>query len=488
MKILNVTSEVEPFVKTGGLADVTGSLPGALHELGHDVRVVLPYYSAIDRERFPSERVVDELVLAFPDRPLTARVYESIDRRHSVPVYLIECDELYARSGIYNEWGHDYPDNALRFAGLSLAALYLVRALDWTPDILHCHDWHASLVPTYLRTLPHLRDDPALRGVRTLFTIHNLRHQGRYASDMLPRLGLPWEVFHPEGLEFHGDINLLKGALIHSDRITTVSPRYAQEIQTEEFGCGLEGVLRNRAADLFGIMNGIDDKLWNPETDPELPARYSSADMSGKEACREGLRARFGLDHDGSPLAGLVARMDPQKGLDLVLEGMPSIIGMGIQFVLLGSGAPEFERAFLDLAQRYPGRIGIQIGYNNALAHLIEAGADMFFMPSRFEPAGLNQLYSMRYGTLPVVRRTGGLADSVTDADEKSIAAGTATGFHFVEYKTEAFVAAVARAVHTFREERETWTGMMKAAMRRDSNWERAAKQYETIMSDMLDG
>lgn len=489
MKILMVASEAVPLVKTGGLGDVIGALPGRLAALGHDVRVILPFYSAIDVRRFPCEPVLDSLWVDLPAGAREMSVWRTTGPGVEVPTYLVKDDDFFCRHGIYEEDGEDYPDNPLRYGYFCLAAFWTMKGLDWFPDVVHCHDWQASLVPTYLNTLDILTQDEAFSGIRTLLTIHNLAYQGVCPVHMLPLLGLKWSMLNPTELEFFGRLNLLKSGLVYADMLSTVSPRYAMEIQTAEFGCGLEGVLRHRARQLRGILNGIDDQTWNPEGDPFLAAHYSADDLSGKAACKRALQEDFGLEPDPRrPLVGIVSRIVEQKGLNLIAAGIYEMLETGIQFVMLGKGAAKYERYFQRLAADHPEQVGVAIGYSEPEAHRVEAGCDIFLMPSRFEPCGLNQFYSMRYGTVPIVHRVGGLADSVIDATPALIDEGISTGFVFDRYLPEELLAKVRQAIAMYRDDPESWRKLMLNGMRRDFSWNRSALEYDETMRRMTSG
>ncbi len=487
MKILCVASEAAPYVKTGGLADVMGALPAALRDLGHDVRVVLPFYKAMDAKRHTPRLILDRIEVWLPAGNRSVSVWQVANSHKDLPVYLIKNESLFGRPSLYDERGREYSDNPLRFSYFCLSVFWLMKALRWFPDVLHCHDWQAAMVPVYLRNLEVLRLDPDFSDCRTLLTIHNLAYQGVYSSDFLSALGLPWELFTPTTMEYWGKLNLLKGGLVFADALSTVSRRYAKEIQTTEFGCGLDGVLRQRSADLHGIMNGIDVSVWNPETDPHLPARYSVADLSGKAACKAELQRRFALAPEPQrPVAGVVSRMVEQKGFDLIAESMKNILDSGLQLVMLGSGMQKYESLFRVLGQNHPGQLGVRIGYDDELSHLIKSGSDIFFMPSRFEPCGLNQFYSMRFGTVPVVRETGGLADSVVNATDAKIASGEATGFTFKTYSAKEFFASLQRAMTMFRDRPDLWRKLMLNGMSQDWSWNRSAKAYEELFRQLI--
>lgn len=474
LRVLFCTSEAVPFAKTGGLADVSGALPAALSELGYDIRVVLPGYRAIDRGKFGFQTIGRSPVRLGAEQ-VEVELLEGRLPGGRVPVYLVAHEPSFGRAGLYGEGGKDYADNLERFTVFGRGALALPGLIGWTPDLLHCQDWQTGLVPVWLREEPR----PAgLEGTATLFTIHNLAYQGLFPPERLPATGLGPRVFTPKGIEFYGKVNVLKGGLVFADRLSTVSEQYAREIQTSEFGCGLEGVLRERAADLAGILNGVDYGAWDPSGDPHIAARYTADDLTGKEACARDLRRLHKLTGTPrSPLVGMISRLADQKGFDLVAAVLDRLIGAGAQFVLLGTGEPKYHELFPAFEQRYPGRVSVTLGFDDALAHRIEAGADIFLMPSRYEPSGLNQLYSLRYGTVPVVRKTGGLADTIVDATPDAVARGTANGFVFEPYEPLALWHALERALAAFRD-RRLWRRLQQTGMRQDFSWRRAAGRY----------
>ena len=476
LRICFCTSEAVPFAKTGGLADVAGALPAALAGAGCDVRIVLPGYRAIDRGKF-TFRTIGTASVPFGRERVEVEFLEGAlpHAGRAVPVYLVAHEPSFGRAGLYGEDGKDYADNLERFTVFGRGVLALPAHLGWSPDVMHCQDWQTGLVPVWLREEPR---DAALEGAATLFTIHNLAYQGLFPAEQLPVTGLGPHVFTPKGIEFYGKVNLLKGGLVYADRLSTVSEQYAREIQTPEFGCGLEGVLRERAADLAGILNGVDYSAWDPSTDRHLAARYTPDNLRGKAICKRDLRRSQHLDETrGAPLVGMISRLADQKGFDLVAAVLDRLVAAGAQFVLLGTGEPKYHEIFQALHERYHGRVAVTLGFDDALAHRIEAGADIFLMPSRYEPSGLNQLYSLRYGTVPVVRRTGGLADTIVDATPENMARGTANGFVFEAYDPAALWEALERALRTFKN-RTVWRQLQQTGMRQDFSWRRAAGKY----------
>ena len=467
LKVLFVASECVPFAKTGGLADVAGALPIALAERGHDVRVVLPRYRVT--RKHPAERLPAPLAVPLGAGEAWCSIWETRFPRSDARVYLLEHDALYDRDGIYGDAQGGFGDNLARYALLSRGALSLCRALDFTPDVIHAHDWQAALVPVYLNTVE--AHTPLARAA-TVLTIHNMGYQGWFGKEELWQTQLGWDVFHARGLEAHDRINLLKGGINHATLVTTVSPRYAREIQTEEGGEGLDGVLRERGGDLIGILNGIDDQVWSPEADPHIAAPFTAADLEGKERCKAALQAEVGLPVEPDvPLIGLVSRLANQKGIDVFAGALQDILSLGAQVVVLGSGERWAEDLFRRLSVSHP-RFRAYIGMNEALAHRIEAGVDIFVMPSRYEPCGLNQLYSQRYGALPVVRAVGGLDDTVED---------DRTGFKFKNLDPNELAQSVAVAVYTYHERPEHFRMMQYHAMRKPMGWSHASQQYEAL-------
>jgi len=472
VRVVFVASEGVPFSKTGGLADVVGALPKALAKLGHKLEVVLPRYRMTKPGK--PEPKMQSLTL-----PLGAGFkYASVQNAGvagKVQTFLIECPSIFDRAGLYQEDGEDYPDNAIRFAAFSLAALELIKRSATPPDIIHCHDWQTALVPIYLRNL--YQDDDFFRNTSVVFTIHNVGYQGLFPAHILPQISLHAGLFTVDFLEYYGKVNLLKGGILFSDFITTVSQRYAEEIQTAEFGHGLEGVFRSRRDCLRGILNGVDYDVWNPGTDKLIPAGYGADNMSGKEVCKKALLERMGVRQPVAerPVLGIVSRFAPQKGFDLIAEIAEQLAALDVYLVALGTGDPVYEDLFRRMADTYPEKFLVTVGFDNALAHQIEAGSDMFLMPSRYEPGGLNQLYSLKYGTVPIVRATGGLDDTILAFDGQS-----GTGFKFSEYTGSALLLAIEQAIATYRQP-EVWRQLVYNGMRQDFSWGRAAEKYLEI-------
>ena len=466
-----VASEVHPFAKTGGLADVLGALPRALVKLGHHVDVVMPKYRGIS-----VGQSIGQIAVTLGGQVDVAEVSSVIDR--GVRVVFISHPAYFERDYLYGVASRDYPDNPERFAFLSQAALTWAASTGQPYDIVHAHDWQAGLVPLLIRrTVPAWQATPPA----TVFTIHNLAYQGVFDASWLPRLGLSWDLMRVDALEYWSRISFLKSGIVFSGIITTVSPRYAEEIQTPELGFGFDGILRARSADLVGILNGIDYDQWDPERDLNLPVPFSASNMAGKAAAKRKVLETFGLRGTPAlrrrPLVAMISRMVDQKGFDLLDQLSDALPALHASIVLLGSGEPRYEARWKELATRHPNRIGVKIGFDDGLAHLVEGGADMFLMPSRFEPCGLNQMYSLRYGTVPIVRATGGLFDTVHDVDRRT---GRGTGFTFVDYSPVALIGALGRALEMF-ENRPAWRRVQRAGMREDFSWDASAREYVKV-------
>lgn len=478
MKIAIVSPEAVPFAKTGGLADVAGALPKALANLGVEVRVILPGYGSIDERTYRIETVVKGLEVPTGDRRETFTLKRCKLPDSEVEWFFIDSLTKFRRNGLYldKKTGKDFPDNDERFLLFCRGVLESLKALDWKPDLIHLNDWQTGLIPAYLKSI--YSQDPFFSETKTVFTIHNIAYQGNFPAEISEKLNLPAEFFSPTaGLEYWGMVSYLKSGIHFADLITTVSPRYAQEISSSnEFGCGMEGLLRARQSDLHGIMNGIDYKVWNPEIDRFLPFKYRADDLEGKRKNRLALSKQMGLPNPGRrlPLIGIISRLASQKGFDLIEACSKELMKLDLQMVILGTGEERYHKLFRSLRKRYPGKVGLKLGFDEALAHRIEAGADMFLMPSRYEPCGLNQLYSLKYGTVPIVRKTGGLADSIEDYDPET---GLGCGFVFEEYSPEALLGAVNRALEAYRN-KERWEKLMRYGMSLDFSWEASAKRY----------
>jgi starch synthase len=471
MKVAFLASEVIPYAKTGGLADVAGALPKFLAGLGAEVRVFMPFYRDVRKKNLALEAAGDAALIEMGGKKLAYRVYTlSAD---GVDFYFIDRPEYFDRDGLYGTPAGDFPDNGERFAFFSRAALETMRALGFSPDIIHGHDWQSALAFAYLRTT--YAGDPFFARTRTLFTIHNLAYQGLFEEEVLERVGLPRSLFNMNDLEFYGKVNALKAGILYATAVTTVSPTYSREIQTPAFGCGLDGLLRSRAAALHGLLNGVDYKDWDPATDKLIPHNFGPNDLTGKKVCRMALAAQFGLDApEDRPIAGMVTRLAGQKGLDIVCEALDDLLALGLRLAILGTGEQKIQDFLIAAQKKRPDRIGLKIAFDERIAHTIYAGSDIFLIPSRYEPCGLTQMYAMKYGTIPVVRATGGLVDSVEEFAPRT---GTGNGFKFVEPEPQPLVEAADRAVAAFGRPAD-WQRLMRNAMAADFSWKRSAAAY----------
>ncbi len=480
MKVLFISPEMEPLAKVGGLADVVGALPKELQNLGCDVRVIIPLYKQVKENlqsfKLKAKNLGKEIIVCLDWLPFKGDVMEA--NPNGLTLYLLKNDNFFNREHIYSTPKGDYQDNDLRFAFLSLGALELAKALDFKPDIIHCHDWQTALVPISLKWRRHVKDNPFFSDSKIVFTIHNISYQGLFPRDMLEKLGLPLYLFTPQGIEFYGKVSLLKGGIIYSDAVTTVSPNYAQEIKTPEYGNGLDGVLRLISQDsnkLIGILNGIDYEAWNPITDNSLHLNYGNGDVNSKLKNKIELQKELGLiTEEEKPLLGMVSRLTEQKGIDLVVETLPQISDLGFQLAILGSGEEKYVRMLDSAKQKYKGNLSVVFGFHDEVARRVYAGSDMFLMPSRFEPCGLGQMIALRYGSIPVVRGTGGLLDSIRDYsfDKKN-----GNGFVFHDFSKVSFLDALTRALLVYENRRE-WIGLMERAMQEDFSWKRSSERY----------
>ena len=477
MKVVFAAAEVAPFVKTGGLADVAGALPKALSAIGCRVIVVLPLYGSINAARL--EKTGIAVPVNIGNQTYRGTVYKGrLDAR--TDVYFIHQQELYSRPNPYGDANGDYPDNDARFIYFNHAVLELCRQMKFRPDVIHVNDWHLALVPALLK---HLPENDFLYGAPSVLSLHNLAYQGHFPPEAMKLTGLPESLFAPDGVEMYGKLAFLKSGILFADALTTVSPSYAKEILTPKYGFGLEGFLKRRKKSLSGILNGIDPAEWNPQTDRLIPARYGRKDLSGKAKCRAALLERFGLGNNPQwPVIGIVSRLIEQKGFDVVTKAAEELMKLGFYLIAVGTGQPEYEEFFRKLQASYPRRVGIFIGYDNALSHLTEAGSDLFLMPSLFEPCGLNQMYSLAYGTPPIVRATGGLKDSV---ENWRPAARKGTGFVFKEATPKSLVAAVKKGIATFHKKPE-WRKLIENGMAKDFSWGKSAKLYLQLYKKVL--
>lgn len=484
-------SEAVPYAKTGGLADVVGALAIELTKLGHHVTVVMPGYGG--RATGESRQLAMRLSIPVDGKFVDATVEEEnvtvTGASHRLRVLFVRYDPYFDRPGLYQQDQQDYPDNLERFILFCRAVLEIVRDLIETRegkvDVLHLHDWQAALCAVYLKALPH--EYKRLEQLNVLLTLHNMGYQGIFPGQQFLKTGLPPSLFSMSGLEFYGSVNCLKGGIIFSDAVSTVSPTYAKEIMTAEYGCGLEGVLASRANGVKGITNGIDVAAWNPESDSYLPAQYTAADLSGKQACKRALQRELGLPNRDVPLLAVIGRLTFQKGFDLLMGAIPELMSLDTQFVVLGTGDHHLEQQFMAVKGKYPDRIGLCLGFDEGMAHRIEAGSDMLIMPSRYEPCGLSQLYSLRYGTVPIVRRTGGLADTVVPFRPSTVKSRSATGFHFIDASTDSLLSALLLSLHVYKEP-QTWLSLIQAGMKADLSWDRSAKLYVDLYRGLQRG
>ena len=471
MRILFVASEGLPFSKTGGLADVIEALPKALVASGHDVAVALPRYRGTQSKT----EVLRGLAVPMGASPRLVTIADG-GLQNGVRYFFVDDPEYFDRDQLYGSGGRDYPDNAERFAEFCRAAVEIAKRV-WQSDVIHCHDWQSALVPVLLRTV--YANDSTVRSLPVIFTIHNMGYQGLFPKEVMAKIGVPQSLYRPDALEYYEKVSFLKAGLVFGDYLTTVSRKYAQEIQTEEFGCGLQGVVRGRADRLVGILNGVDYSVWSPENDPLIAARYSAADLAGKQICKKDLLAQFHLPAENlsRPLIGIVSRFVDQKGFDLLEETASQLLNEDLAIVALGTGEAKYEKMFRELAQKHPARLAVRVAYDNTLAHKIEAGADMFLMPSRYEPCGLNQIYSLRYGTVPVVRATGGLDDTIEPFEPAS---RRGTGFKFQEYNGAAMLDAVRQALAAFGDA-VAWRRLQTNGMAKDFSWRASAAEYARL-------
>ena len=479
LSILMAASEAAPFAKEGGLGDVVGALPKYLARLGHDVRVVIPRYYSVNREKYDLRLLPGTLTVPMGIiGHMYCGVYEGRLPGSDVPVYFLEHEEFYGRASLYQQDGEGYLDNDNRFVFLSKAALELCKMLDFHPDVVHAHDWHTGVIPALLNT--SYLHDRYVGGAASLLTLHNMQHQGNFYPGLMEVLGIGWKHFNYLEMEKDDQVNLLKGGIYHATLLNTVSEEYAREIQTPDFGWGLEGVVLDRAADLSGILNGVDYEEWDPARDPFIAKKYNARTVkSGKAACKKDLQQQLGLPlRSDVPLFGVVSRMVSQKGTDIIAEAIHRILQMDVQFVMVGNGEPWAHFYFGDIAAHYPGKFACYIGYSEALAHKVEAGADFFVMPSAFEPCGLNQMYSLAYGTPPVVRATGGLNDSVENFDEEKL---TGDGFKFYQHTAQALFDTVGWAAYTFFNNPKGLAALRKNGMSKRFTWEDAALKYQAL-------
>lgn len=479
MNIVEVCSEAYPFAKTGGLADVLGALPEALSKAGHNVKLFIPFYKTIKDKNLKLKKIDKQFSIKIYDEKYSFSILSQKHKRLPLEYYFIKNDKFYDRDELYTDskTGKDYEDNYLRFILLNKAVLETIKYLNWRPDIFHVHDWQAGLIPAYLKH--EYSDEKLFEKSKSVLTIHNLAYQGTFKGDLFKYLDLPENLFYAAApFEFYEKVNFLKGAISFADKITTVSPNYAKEIQSKEYGCGLDGVLSERRDDLTGILNGVDYKVWSPSRDKKIPYNYYQANLSGKLMNKIEILNEAGLPHrEKVPLVSIISRLADQKGFDLIAEAADEIFSMNIQMILLGTGEKKYHDLFLQLEKKYPDKLKAYLTFDDTLAHKIEAASDMFLMPSRFEPCGLNQMYSLKYGTVPIVRKVGGLADSVINHDSEN-----GTGFVFEEYTSEAMIEAFKKAVSAYQI-RRVWVKIMKNGMKQDFSWKKSADKYLNVFN-----
>ena len=477
MKVVYLSSEVVPFAKTGGLADIAGAIPKSMQELGIEIVVLMPLYGIIKERQYPLTKTNIQFEVKIGDKLKSGCVYKGFLPNTQVPIYFLDNEQYYGRKGIYNYPGttKDYEDNSERFIFFAQGALEVIEKLKIYPDVVHCNDWQTGLIPVYIKT--KYMGKECFRNTKTVMTIHNITYQGIFRHSDMNLTGLDWSFFNWKQLEFYGKLNFLKGGIVFSDLITTVSKTYAKEIQTPEYGAGLDGVLKERANDLYGIINGIDYSIWNPETDKYIITNYGIKNLKGKQLCKRALQRKYNLPERDFPIIGMITRLTDQKGLDLVTNKFQDLMKTDSQFVLLGTGEPRYHELFQAYAKTFPKKVAVKLTFDEQSAHEIEAGSDMFLMPSRFEPCGLNQLYSLKYGTIPIVRNTGGLADTISDIRSCPVSNGKANGFSFKEYNSDFLLATIIRAMGFFKNKAQ-WTNLMKNGMAQDWSWERSAREY----------
>lgn len=485
MNILLASSEVFPFAKTGGLADVCGALPIEIAKRGHRPVVFMPAYRTALQSGQPIEPLGVEFSIPIGSKIVAGSYLKSRLPQSDVEVVLVSQPELFDRAGLYQENGEDYTDNCERFVFFCRAVMEGIRTLGLNIDVIHCNDWQTGLIPAYLAL--EYRHAPRYSKIASLFTIHNLAYQGSFWHWDMLMTGLDWKFFNWRQMEFYGRLNLLKTGIVFANAITTVSPRYAKEIQTSEHGCGLEGVLASRADVLTGIINGIDEAVWNPATDNYLPMNYDLGSWrEGKAACKQALQDELQLPRQNTPIVGLIGRLAEQKGWSLIIEVMKSLVPRAdVQWAILGTGEHGYQQALEQLAAEYPNKVAVRMAFSDALAHRIEAGSDMFLMPSRYEPCGLNQLYSLKYGTVPIVHETGGLADTIVDYSLSGPSNPESNGFRFQDYRSEALLEAVRRALDVYTQQPEQWARLVENGMRQDWSWSRSAEQYIALYEQL---
>lgn len=490
-RILFATSEVVPFIKTGGLADVSSALPQKLYEMGHDVRLIVPKYGAIDERKFKIHEVVrlKDIKINIGEKEVIFSLRSSflIGPKARVQIYFLDNVEYFgSRHSLYADplTGEDYPDNDERFILFARAVFELMLKLGWTPNIIHCNDWQCGLIPAYLKTV--FKDEPQFASVKTLFTIHNMSYQGIFPTSSFAKTSLPESLANEKGILHNSNLNFLKSGLMFADMINTVSETYAKELcQNEEFGAGLHEILTKRKKDIYGIINGIDNTIWNPSVDKKIPKQYSLRNIESKKENKKALAENFNFSYDEKiPVIGIISRLTDDKGMDLIEEAFPQLMKLDIHLVLLGTGDKKYNKFFSNMVSKYSDKFSCFIGFDDELAHLIEAGSDMFLIPSKYEPCGLNQMYSLVYGTVPIVHKTGGLADTIQPFNEKN---GSGNGFIFEKYSANAMITEIKKAIKIFTSDKDTWHAIMKNGMKSDFSWLNSAKKYVELYKKLTE-
>ncbi len=484
MKIAEVSPEIIPYAKTGGLADVVGTLPLYLEKAGHEISMFMPFYKSVKKSGIDIKLLDITFDIPIDDIKHTVTLWKSIHHgSKNIAIYFIQRDEYYDRDALYGTESGDYQDNSERFIFFSKAVIEAIKRLGLSIDIIHCHDWQTALIPVYLKTL--FKHDEKLSSIKTVLTIHNLAYQGIFRQEDMKLTGLDMSLFNWRNLEHWGKVNFLKCGIVFADIVTTVSKKYAEEIRTVEFGCGLEDVIKEYENKLYGIINGVDYTEWSPENDNLISHQYSVEDISGKTLCKMHLQKRLNLPQTEAPLLGMISRLAEQKGVDLLIVIMDDLMKRDLQLVILGIGDEKYHQMLKEAVPKYNSKLSVNIMFDNKLAHEIETGADIFLMPSKYEPCGLNQMYSLRYGTIPVVRETGGLADTIIDANDENLKNGTATGFTMKGYFAAELLFAIDRALELYKSKAQ-WRSLIRNAMKQDWSWEKSANQYVELFKSVL--
>ena len=484
MKIAEVSPEIIPYAKTGGLADVVGTLPLYLEKAGHEISVFMPFYKSVKKSGIDIKLLDITFDIPIGDSEYTVTLWKSIHHgSKNIAIYFIQHDEYYDRDALYGIESGDYTDNSERFIFFSRAVIEAIKMLGLSIDIIHCHDWQTALIPIYLKTL--FTHEEKLSSIKTVLTIHNLAYQGMFRQEDMKLTGLDMSLFNWKNLEHWGKVNFLKGGIVFADIVTTVSKKYAEEIRTVEFGCGLEDVIKEYENKLYGIINGVDYTEWSPENDNLISHQYSVEDISGKALCKKHLQKTLNLPQAEVPLLGMISRLAEQKGVDLLIVIMDDLMKRDLQLVILGIGDEKYHQMLKEAVPKYNSKLSVNIMFDNKLAHEIETGADIFLMPSKYEPCGLNQMYSLRYGTIPVVRETGGLADTIIDANDENLKNGTATGFTMKGYFAAELLFSIDRALELYKSKAQ-WRSLIKNAMKQDWSWEKSADEYVELFKSVL--